>query len=143
LTEPVITVIIITQFNKQGEIKMKKLFKVLTLGAAMGAGVAGFMHAQDPGFYPGGIGRGYVSDISVPHTSNIYIEEQRRREREAGQGNWIQFIETKDGKVYVMQLDGQIYVVVPRTDGNVEIVSRETNRARIDELNRLFEQMMR
>jgi hypothetical protein len=121
---------------------MKRISKVLLLAGLMGGAVAGFMHAQDMGTPGLDSGWGSISFTAEEREAAARAIEQRQAQQQ-GQGNWIQFIETKDGKVYVMQLDGQIYVVVPRTDGNVEIVSRETNRARIDELNRLFEQRMR
>jgi hypothetical protein len=73
LTEPVITVIIITQFNKQGEIKMKKIFKVLTLGAAMGAAVTGFLAAEvDPN------GRHIPGTIAIDPANNTEESETRR-----------------------------------------------------------------
>jgi hypothetical protein len=44
LTEPVITVIIITQFNKQGKVKMKH--KAILLALFMGVGAVGFLSAE-------------------------------------------------------------------------------------------------
>jgi hypothetical protein len=117
---------------------MKKIFKVLTLGAAMGAGVAGFMHGQNMG--TPGVSGGY-GDISrtQEEIDKAWKIEQRRREREAGQGNWVQKIETQSGAVFVIQIDGKIYIITPQPSQQVEIVPRETSAERIAQINRIID----
>jgi hypothetical protein len=127
---------------------MKTHNKALLLSGILGLVGVGILYGQQAGSPEDLAAHG----LSPAYADINFTKEQRENavnsiklelQRKQGQGNWVQSIETKDGKVFVIQLDENIYVIVPRIGGNVEIVSRETNRERIDELNDLFERRTR